>query len=346
MHLAANKLCEPFLSPLLPFHPSLPALQAAAVPPLGLSSEDGQTSPTSTLSNSPVQCPRVHTQAVASSSVCDEISPTLTNSSPVSNLLESEGEEANAVKDVYSILLKIRRLEYETTYDLFLSDFAHLAKEVKGLLQSYCSQLLVTSSSSSMSPALVKGYQESIDQSFSTILFPLTHLAHETKERFANEFKTTGSGNESCRRSDEPQTIDEKLTRIWRRECNLSLTQIREAYFSKNYFEHNLDQNSLRWPQVLPRSLASWAHYLDSSHVLLVNNNNNENQSHSPSESENDRQIHSEGSQRATETLISPDIETKRDTVIVAMTKTKKEMNGKETGQLNQMVGSSHSSHL
>jgi hypothetical protein len=307
MHLGTNKLCEPFLSPLLPFHPPLPLLAAP------LDSFDGQTSPSSTLSNSlsvPSEgddAPRVET--VGPLPLDDDTSPTLTNSSnphlQSSSLPTTHPQTSSPVmvKDIYSILLKIHQLKYGTSYDLFLKDFDYLSKEMSRMLETYCSYLLEGvegKNNPTLTPSIVKGYQETINQAFSTILFPLSHLTNETKERLANEFNlpfknnisTSDESHHRCEQQQQQlQTLDEKLIHIWRRECHVSLTQIRESFFSQNYFEHHVSvsvSNSdsvsvsvdeekelmIQCPRIHPRSLESWCHYLDSSPVLIANNNN------------------------------------------------------------------------
>ena len=242
--MSGKKLSEPFLSPLLPLDPPHNYFNDMKQEANKSSVLSPDSSEVSSLSSSLV------TEEIALNSTSPLDSPSL--------------ERASSYVDLYSLLLKIRRLKYETNWELFLDDLELLSLHVKNILETYHpTQLLpqFTLHTSTSASTLVADeeicYKETILQSLATILFQIRHLPKEKRDKFSNEFLQPNPSSSS---------MEMKFLQIWRRECTVSLTHLRELYFSKDYFQiQDFVKDSQDQPFVLPRSLPSWCNYLNSS---------------------------------------------------------------------------------
>lgn len=239
--MSGKKLSEPFLSPLLPLDPPHNFFN-------GMKQEANKSS---------VESPEEpEVSSLSSSLVTEEIG--VNSTSPDSPSFDRN----SSYVDLYSILLKIRQLKYETNLQLFLNDLELLSLNVKNILETYhTTQLLPQFTLHTSTSALVAdeeiSYKETILQSLSTILFHIHHLPKEKRDKLSNEFIQPNSSSSS---------MDVKFLQIWRRECTMSLTHLRELYFSKDYFHiQDFVKDSQDQPFVLPRSLPSWCNYLNSS---------------------------------------------------------------------------------
>jgi hypothetical protein len=274
IQMSGKKLSEPFLSPLLPLDPphnffnEMKQQLLSPQPPVTRSEEPQREETTSSLSSPLVLDPPVPAAVAPAATESSLIStPPSDESSPPP--LSSAGDARYV--DLYSILLKIRQLKYETKLELFLEDIELLSLHVKRILEAYHPpQLLAHSTLHTSTPALVSeeeelarnGYTETISQSLSTILFQIHHLPKEKRDKLtSDEFIQLPLLLPSSSAPSSALALDVKLLRIWRRECSVSLTHLRELYLSKEYFENDFQAH----PVVLPRSLPSWCNYLNSS---------------------------------------------------------------------------------
>jgi hypothetical protein len=247
IQISGNKLSEAFLSPLLPLDPPhnffTPLNSSSSPDSLPSSTERFNLNDENSRSSTPPQ---------ASVPVC------------------SAGGREDYV-DLYSIALKIRHLSYDTNLDSFLEDIELLSLLVHKILESYRPRHAPSPAATAAPPDSVsgsvteeedvtsKGYKETILQSLSTILFPIRNLSAEKRQKLTNDLADPLT-------SSSASSLEGKLLQIWRRESSLSLTHLRELYLSKDYFQTQVHQNdSDTRPLIIPRSLASWSNFLNSS---------------------------------------------------------------------------------
>lgn len=182
---------------------------------------------------------------------------TATHSTNLSNLLENDSTE---LLDFYSILIRIRTFHYQTNFESFLSDIECLSNLIKTILKHYCTQIQLN-----YDDPVYQNYVEIILQSFATSIYHITNMSNEKRKKLIEDFVTKSTTTTVIETSSQKtsQTIDEKLFQLWRRECNMNLTDIRELYLAKNYF----GQTFIHKPFIISRSIQSWCHYLNTSQL-------------------------------------------------------------------------------
>lgn len=166
----------------------------------------------------------------------------------------SSNKKLTELIDFYSILLRIRVYFYQTNFELFLSDVKLISNLIEDILQNYCTQINMK-----YNDIEYQRYVEIITQSFNTVVYHINNISSEKRKKLIEDLSSTSSSSNN----NKVVSIDEKLSKIWRRECNMTLNDIYNLYLSENYFEQ-LHQHH---PLVISRSIQSWCDHLSRSHL-------------------------------------------------------------------------------